>query len=344
MAPTVSVLLPAFNSERHLQQSVRSILNQTHGDLELIVIDDGSTDRTRAVAHDLSTEDSRVRLVCHDDNRGLAARLNEGLSLANGEYIARMDADDISVPRRLELQLQFLDTHLSVAVVGGFIRYFGGSRSCVVRVATSPVHIKWRLLFGNSMGHVTVVGRRSFFDEVEGYDETLKVAQDYDLWLRGSTRFRFANLSEVLVNVREDPLSTSRRLSFERQFNAIESLNRTQSNLLGKPVPVEATTLCFGPSLLREDASLSPHVAEAMRTIERLTEICIQDGSSTPAERRLIRREARYKLAQLTLLREKERRGGTAPRPRSNLLRRRDLPIAAATYLMHKLHNILGRC
>lgn len=343
MAPTISVLLPAFNSERHLEEAARSILDQTYRDLELVIIDDGSTDRTREIARALSQEDPRVQVVAHDQNRGLATRLNEGLSVARGEYIARMDADDVSLPHRLELQVGYLAAHPDIALVGGFIRLFGGKRSCVVRVATSPLHIKWRLLFGNSMGHVTVLGRRSFFSETGGYDETLKVAQDFDLWLRATRRFRLANIAEVLVEVREDPTSTSRRLSPERHSNAIEALNRVHGDLLSSPIPREITALCFSPSLLREDASLSDHIPEAMEVIERLTLICLHDPSSTATEARLIRSDARYKLAQLVLL----RKGGKHWIPRNHgspLLRSRDLPIAAGKHLMHRMEYLLGRC
>lgn len=342
MAPTISVLLPVFDSERYLREAARSILNQSYADLELIIIDDGSTDGTLGVARALSDEDARVRLVAHKENRGLAVRLNEGLSLAQGEYIARMDADDVSVRRRFELQLNHLQRHPDVALVGGFIRYFGGRRSCLVKVATYPLHISWRLLFGNSIGHVTVLARRRFFDGLGGYDETLRVAQDYDLWLKARDRYLMSNIPEVLVDVREDPLSTARRLSSDRRSNALNALNRVHSVLLSSEIPIEVTNLCVDPNVLRVDRSLVGHIEETARTIEALAKIQLADPRMTPEVAKRILSDARYKLAQLVLL------GGQTllrrPALRSALLRRRDLATAVWKHTSHLARRRLKGC
>jgi glycosyltransferase involved in cell wall biosynthesis len=344
MAPTISILLPAFNSEEHLAEAVHSILSQTYEDFELLIIDDGSTDRTREIARTLATDDPRIRLLEHDDNRGLPARLNEGLSLAQGDYIARMDADDVSRYRRLELQLKYLQTHPDVALVGGFIRLFGAGRSCTVQVATSPSIVRWRLLFGNSIGHVTILGRSKFFSRVGGYDEKLRVAQDYDLWLRGSTEFKLANIPEVVVDVRENSASTSRSRSAEREFNAINSLNRAHCDVLKREVPKEVSTLCFAPGVLRTDESYRRHFLEALKTIEEIAAVCLVDPYLTKSEERLIRKDARYKLARLALIQTRYDRKAIFFGNELRLARTSDLPIAVGKYLLNKLKRVGNWC
>lgn len=344
MAPEISVLLPAFNSESCLAEATHSILDQTFRDLELLIIDDGSTDRTREIAASLSHQDSRVIVIEHNNNRGLAVRLNEGIALAKGNYIARMDADDVSVPDRFQLQVDYLKGHPDVGLVGGFIRLFGGKRKCIIDVATDPHHIRWRLLFGNSMGHGTVMGRRALFDDLGGYDETLKVAQDYDLWLRARRRWPMANIPLVLVNVREDPASTSRRLSPERHKNAVGSLNRAQRDFLDSVIPLEATALSMSPALLREDESLREAAPAAAELIQRLAVAYLDTSDLSEENTRKVMADARYKLAQLTLLQKGETRRLLLGERSTSLLRRRDLVFTIWRHIRNKVRVRFGRC
>jgi len=116
MKPTVSVLMPVFNGEQFLRPAMNSILNQTFTDFEFIIVDDGSTDHSREILN--SYTDSRVRLICNESNIGLTDSLNRGLEAASGNYIARMDQDDISLPERLAKQVAFMDSHPEVGVCG----------------------------------------------------------------------------------------------------------------------------------------------------------------------------------------------------------------------------------
>ena len=116
--PAVSVLMPVYNAQRYVAEAVQSILTQTMGDFEFIIIDDGSTDDSTRILRDWAQRDSRIRLVSRP-NTGLCVALNEGLAMANGRYIARMDADDISLPQRFALQLEYLKTHEKLVCIGG---------------------------------------------------------------------------------------------------------------------------------------------------------------------------------------------------------------------------------
>ena len=125
MKPNVSVVMPVFNGEAFVKEALESILNQSFKQFEIVVINDGSTDKTQEIVTRLASKDARIRLINHPKNSGLIPCLNEGLELAQGNYIARMDADDIAHPIRLQRQFEFLESNPQVIVCGSYIRLFG---------------------------------------------------------------------------------------------------------------------------------------------------------------------------------------------------------------------------
>jgi glycosyltransferase involved in cell wall biosynthesis len=198
--PRVSVVMPVYNGEEHLEPAVESILNQTFRELELLIIDDGSTDRTPVLLQDWARRDARVR-VHRQNHSGIVAALNRGCGLARSPYLARMDADDIAFPDRLAMQVSFLDEHVGVALVGGSVEYiFEGRGMKVWRVPTAPSQIASRLLAGkHCFVHPTVVMRADAFAAVGGYRAPFELAEDYDLWLRMGERFDLANLEDTVL-------------------------------------------------------------------------------------------------------------------------------------------------
>jgi glycosyltransferase involved in cell wall biosynthesis len=196
--PRVSVVLPVRDGAAHVAAAVESILGQTLADLELLVVDDGSTDATPAVLAGVRDARCRVLTVAA---AGTAAALNHGIAHARGPLIARMDADDVALPERLARQLAFLERHADVGVLGTGWREQGPGGD-VVEVAPPPADdaaIRRVLPRRNPMAHPTVVMRRAAGDAVGWYDARLPVVQDYDLWLRLASRTRFANLPEPLL-------------------------------------------------------------------------------------------------------------------------------------------------
>jgi glycosyltransferase involved in cell wall biosynthesis len=197
--PVVSVVLPAFNAETTIAAAVRSVLADDSVALELIVVDDGSTDGTLAAIGDLA-EDARVTIVSRP-NRGLAASLNEAIAASTAPYVARMDADDVSVPGRFRTQLTYLKNHPDVVLVGGQIRRVvdGVAESA----STFPLHhdaILSALLRGqHAMCHPSVMIRRSAVDAVGGYWDH-GVAEDWDLFLRLSEAGRLANVADHVLD------------------------------------------------------------------------------------------------------------------------------------------------
>ena len=196
----VSVLLPVRNGAEYLERAARSILNQTHADLELLVLDDGSTDGSAGIAASLG--DRRVRLLRNERNQGLPATLNLGLSAAKAEIVARQDADDVSHPQRLERQVKFLDSNPAVGLLGTQAWRIDEHGRCRGSVAHACDHdsLVWELLFDNAFVHTSVAFRRHIVvGEQGGYDEAWPYNQDYELWARLARSTRIANLPQRLV-------------------------------------------------------------------------------------------------------------------------------------------------
>ncbi len=196
----VTVLLPVFNGGGHLATAVSSILGQTHEAIELLVIDDGSTDGTAALLASLT--DPRVTVVSQP-NRGLVATLNTGLSLARHDLVARMDADDVSHPRRLGLQLDYLTAHPRVAAVGCCYEVVDDHGGVVTQVHTAadPPYLRRQLFFRNVLPHAGMMFRRSAVVAVGGYRDVGPV-EDYDLWARLAVGNELASLPDVLLSYR----------------------------------------------------------------------------------------------------------------------------------------------
>lgn len=216
--PKVTVLMSVYNGQRYLRQSVESILGQTFTDFEFVIINDGSTDNSRDIL--LSYRDPRMIVIDNDKNVGLTRSLNRGLSLARGEYVARQDADDISLPTRLEKQAKYLDTHLPVAVLGTQARNinaqgriftsFGWERSL------NEIGIRWLCMFESPFIHSSVMMRRNIIrDEYKGYDPDYVSSQDYELWTRVVYKYACSNLGEHLIYFRVHPESLSANYSAE---------------------------------------------------------------------------------------------------------------------------------
>jgi len=202
VSPRITVLMPVFNGERYLAEAIDSVLAQTFNDFELLILDDGSTDGSRAIAK--ACPDPRIRLVCNDGNRGLIYSLNRGIALATGEYIARMDADDICLPERLEKQVALLDADPELAAVGTPVIFIDcAGNKCGVwdddRLTPDWPEIRRRLPRANCLAHPGMTVRRSIMIDY-GYDPDQKGAEDYDLWLRmAADNLRITKTTEPLL-------------------------------------------------------------------------------------------------------------------------------------------------
>ncbi len=197
--PRVSVIMPVYNGEQHLREAIESILSQTFTDFELLILFDHSADHSLDIIR--SFEDQRIRLVVNENKKGLAYILNKGLELSTGEYIARMDCDDISFPRRLEKQVRFMDENPDVGVCGTWIELFMGV-NYIKKYPLTHEAIRCNLLFECSLAHPSVMIRKESFLKHDLFYDVKYVVEDYELWTRCSNVIRLANLPEVLVKYR----------------------------------------------------------------------------------------------------------------------------------------------
>jgi glycosyltransferase involved in cell wall biosynthesis len=211
-APRVTVLLAVYNGEEYIGEAIRSVLEQSYRGFELLIVDDGSTDGTPSVIQ--TFHDPRIRVIQNPANLGLSRSLNLGIGEARGEYIARLDADDLCRPARLERQVRFLDEHPEVALVGcGYeeIDSEGVSRG-FHDLPCEHVQIRWRLYFVNAFVHSAVMFRRSVVNQLGRYDDRLEQSQDFELWSRIARKHRVANLPDHLIKLRLHPNSMMGRL------------------------------------------------------------------------------------------------------------------------------------
>lgn len=208
--PTVSVIIPAYNRAGYIATAVASILDQTLRDLELIVVDDGSTDATaEAVA---AFGDPRIRLVRHPRNLGIPQARNTGLRCARGRYLAWLDSDDLARPDRLERQVRFLDAHPAVALVGCCAGKLGpdGSPLRGVRIPPlSPADARAWLLFRSAFQQSSITGRTAILAR-HPYREDFGVCEDLDLFIRLAREYPLLNLPCVLIDRRIHPDQTIR--------------------------------------------------------------------------------------------------------------------------------------
>lgn len=251
----ITVLMPLYNGASYVCQAVESILNQSYRNFEFLIIDDGSTDAGPDIV--TAMRDERIVLLRNPSNVGVAATLNHGLDVARGRYIARMDADDISLPDRLERQVRFMDEHPDVGISGGWVRCFGGSElPCTCRVPGESREVAAYSLFENPLWHMAVIMRRDVLNYYSlRYNPDFSRSEDYDLWIRAGRFFPLANLERVLVRVRRTKGSATRA-----NWNEV---TRQTEVLLGRQLSN------FGMSFTEEEVAFHHRVGRGYRMTSR---------------------------------------------------------------------------
>lgn len=201
--PKISVLMPVYNTKAaYLKAAIESILNQTFSDFEFIIINDGSENNAEEVI--LSYTDKRIKYIKNKENIGLIKTLNKGLLYSKGEYIARMDSDDIALPERFKKQVEFMNENLNVGVCGTWLKTFGDDLNTrIKKYPSTSEEIKLEMLFSCPIAHPTAFIRKNLFVKYNlFYSEDYVHAEDYELWSRANKYFNFANIPESLVQYR----------------------------------------------------------------------------------------------------------------------------------------------
>jgi len=286
MAPTISIGIPFWNAERTLFCAIQSVFAQTITDWELILVDDGSVDRSLLIAK--AVNDRRVCVLSDGLHKGLGARLNEIANKAQGRYLARMDADDAMCPDRLEKQLKYLAAHPHCDVLGtGMFVVDRQLLPKAVRIATPTIASKAALYRGPLM-HATVVGRTEWFRS-HSYHEQLLRSEDRELWLRTFSASSFANLSEPLYLVCEsDSFTLSKYISSSRELTRL--FLKFGPSIVGWPRTIQYVLATLAKDVLHIIAStlsLSDHLIHLRSRSVSESEVtkCLEAGAVVLATR-----------------------------------------------------------
>jgi len=249
-SPLVSVILPVFNAQRYVGQAMESILRQTFDDFEIIAIDDGSTDHSIEMLKKYASLDKRINIISRE-NRGLVASLNQGIEEAKGQWIARMDADDIALPQRFERQMRWLE-HTGADICGSWVKLFGTDRRVIKHPQTDEA-IKMKMIFCAPFTHPAVMMKTEMVRQLR-YDKDWETCEDYDLWERAARAgWRMINIPEILLLYRQHKTQIStkalsmqqkltqkiRRRYLEHVFDSMKLENKWVEDVLKlrEPVP-----------------------------------------------------------------------------------------------------------
>ncbi len=298
MSVKISVILSVYNGEQYIKEAIDSILEQSYTDFECIVIDDGSTDSTPAIITRI--KDPRIVYLTNEKNIGLVQSLNKGLRVAKGELIARMDADDISLPDRFEKQVGFLDTHPEVGVLGTAMRQIdsSGRTLSVLVVPERHPEILWRMFFGLAVVHASVMMRREVVLKVGGYNNNYQHIEDTELWSRLIHMTRFTNLSEILYQRHLHTgsiISTHAKLQLTRGIEIKENLFTA---VLGKKIP---------PQVLAWFSDSTRFVSEEqkrtiVRVLQELSTAILAATNADPESQKTITKDVVDKIQSLNHL------------------------------------------
>ena len=300
-SPTVTVLMCVYNGERYLREAIKSVLSQTFTDFEFLIVDDASTDSTWEILQEYETRDPRIRLVRNPNNIGLTKSLNKGLEAARGQYIARMDADDISLAERLEKQINFLEDNLDVGGIGSAVRPIGSSGE-IGDVWTFPEKhsfIKWSLcFFYNPIVHPTVMVRRNILRQVGGYNEEMTVSQDYELWSRLVHLTDLANLPDVLLMLRKHEANITSKHIQEQQQNSALIAYKMITHILNESISFEKMVR-FCDFVWNSKNLNSSDLSYVVKVIRKLYQMFLRDSLPNCIEKKRIQLDAIQRVSKL---------------------------------------------
>lgn len=266
--PKISVLMPVYNRQDFVSQAIESILAQTYPDFEFIIINDGSTDDTKKIVENYAKTDERIKLINNPTNLGLIDSLTIGLKYAQGEYIARMDSDDISLPDRFEKQLAYMEEHPDIGVVGCWFKWINADGVVSNPKSQRPCGsdlIWWGMFFFPELVHPTIFSRKGVYSRFNenNLEATFVHAEDHAFWLRIGFETRFDNLPEVLFYFRSHPGRITSNSNLLQQQSDENAILRGMENALARKVSIKAVQTIR--SKLRDQPK--PVAIEAIKTL-----------------------------------------------------------------------------
>jgi glycosyl transferase family 2 len=299
--------MSVYNGEAFLADALDSILNQTFRDFEFIIVDDGSTDNTAEILARYGQADARIRLHTHPTNAGIVASANDGCRLATGEYVARMDADDVCAPNRFARQVDYLTRHPEIGVLGAWFRVADndGRTTEIQRPPTLPGVVGWTLLFANCFCNSSIMMRRAALEQAGFYrPEAMHGTEDYDLFVRLSHITRLANLPEILCTYRTWPGNVSNRRAPLREPIINKIVQEAVCDLLDAPISIEAARYLRGLTGV-EHGTLPgglPAIQETARLLRQVYRRYREETALSAGELHAVSWSAAYRLYVLSRL------------------------------------------
>lgn len=261
----VSIITSVYNCEDYIESMIKSIINQTYSEWEMIIIEDDSIDQTLKVLHKF--QDMRIKVIHNTENCGLTVNLNRAIEMAKGEYILRIDGDDIAYPDRVEKQVNYMEQHQDIALAGCWMRTFGASKT-ICQSSVDDARLRIKLLFNACMYHPTFIVRKTVIDQHHiRYNERLRYAQDYDFEYSVSKVAKLGNLPEILMHYRvhENQITQSK---YKQQ---LECANMTRKKILNDlQVDISDTDLEIWSSFCLDEIKEPKEYKKAEEIIEKI--------------------------------------------------------------------------
>ncbi|MBT7823158.1 MAG: glycosyltransferase [Candidatus Marinimicrobia bacterium] len=233
--PKISVVMPVYNSSHFLKDSINSILTQSFSNFEFIIINDGSTDNSLELINSFQHKDERI-IVINQKHQGITKSLNTGIQICQGEFIVRMDADDIAFDTRLKQQLDFIKKHPDIDIVGSQIVVINEKNKIIKEIKNLPLDdtlIKWDLIFGTPLLHPTLLIRKTVFNKFGIFNDQFAYGQDLLMWRRIAKNIKFANLPDKLMKIRHSETSYEVDKVKCQKSIRISTLNQYLKNVCG---------------------------------------------------------------------------------------------------------------
>jgi glycosyltransferase involved in cell wall biosynthesis len=295
----ISVIMAVYNNEKYLREAIDSILKQSFREFELIIIDDCSTDSSELIINEYGKLDSRLVIHRQHMNSGVAIARNVGLQLSQGEYIALMDSDDISLPDRLEKQYRFIKAHPEIGVVGGGAEIVDsdGNHLSMLHFPETNLMISWSLCYYDPIVNPTVMMRRNIVRDAGGYFDLRKsldeyYPEDYDLWTRLSEKTSLYNLSDVVLKLRKHGKNITIKYP---ESTTKYSLNISQNyiaQILGERPSIESIAVLWGTDQRKG-------ISAAQQVLIRLYNIFRNRDSIRPMEKKILRKDVSLRLFRM---------------------------------------------
>ncbi len=224
MKPLISVIMPAYNGEKYLAEAIESILDQTYNNFEFIIINDGSTDKSLEIIKEYAKKDKRIKIINNNKNLGISLSLNKGVITGKGKYIAIMNQDDISLTKRFEEQIKFLEENPEVDIVGAAMETFDEEGDTFLRrYPLTNIKIRKKIWFYSPLAHPSIMVRKEVFKKVGLYRNWTFPCEDLEFFFRAGEKYKLANLPSVLLKHRyhKDSITMSNTKLMEKKANQI---------------------------------------------------------------------------------------------------------------------------